>query len=56
MLYSLLASIHWPAAGEILIDGVLNEQEWNDARKFEKFVTISPLTLDAAEYLSLIHI
>ncbi len=50
LLYSLSASIHWPAAGEILIDGILNEHEWNDARKFEEFVTISPLTLDAAEY------
>ena len=50
LLFSLLASTHWPAAGEILVDGVLNEQEWNGARKFEQFVTISPLTLDAAEY------
>ncbi len=50
LLYSLYASIHWPVAGEIVIDGVLNEQQWDDAKKFEQFVTISPLTLGPARY------
>jgi len=50
LLYSLFTLIHWPAIGEIVVDGVLNEQQWNDAKKFDQFITISPLTLDAAKY------
>jgi hypothetical protein len=37
------------AAG-IVVDGVLDEPEWQEARSFDAFVTTEPLTLEPAKY------
>ena len=38
------------AYGDITIDGVLDEPEWNNAVVYTDFVTVEPLTGDAAKY------
>lgn len=38
------------AHGAILIDGVLDEPEWADARVYRDFVTVEPLTVEPAKY------
>ena len=45
--YCLAASA---AYGDITIDGVLDEPEWNDAVVYTDFVTVEPLTGDVAKY------
>ena len=41
---------HTAAYGDITIDGVLDEPEWNDAVVYTDFVTVEPLTGDVAKY------
>ena len=51
---------------EILIDGIINEAEWDEAREVTKFYEVYPFTLEEPKYdqkvlvledeLSLIHI
>ena len=35
---------------EIIIDGIIDEIEWNDAQVFDEFVTVEPLSGDSAKY------
>ena len=41
---------HTAAYGDITIDGVLDEPEWNDAVVYTDFVSVEPLTGDVAKY------
>ena len=49
LLSSCLFSLS-SVSGEIVIDGVLDQQEWADAEIYSDFVTVEPLTGDSAKY------
>ena len=37
-------------SAEIIIDGIVDEIDWNDAQVFDEFVTVEPLSGDSAKY------
>ena len=45
-----------PARAEIVIDGELNETEWQQAETFEDFVVTRPFSLDAPTYKTKVFI
>jgi hypothetical protein len=47
---SILHALPLQAEAGIVLDGVLDEPEWRQAKSFDAFVTTEPLTLEPAKY------